>query len=246
MYRPIKDGIDKNARLVSYIEEIPPKKLADYVHCFWELKTLKALEEDFLYHVLPDACVNILLDQKNIDVAAVTALQSEHKKLNLGKEFHYIGVQFLPGVWRGNPSEIQDDLVNSTYMGELDLREVNLSLSSCDFTSKQEILAQYVLGLADKGFVQENKMISKLLKNLDNIRSVSDMSDLLDVSSRQLQRKIKKDIGVSPHDFLKILRIHLSFEEHYLDYYSDQSHFIHSFKKITGYTPKKYSKKFDV
>jgi len=28
--------------------------------------------------------------------------------------------------------------------------------------------------------------------------------------------------------------------------YADQSHFIHSFRKATGYTPGKYSRKFDV
>lgn len=246
MYYPMKDGIDKNARLVSYLEESPAETLSDYVHCFWELKTLEPLEDDFIYHVLPDACVNILLDQVSIDIAAITALQTEHKKLNLGKEFHYVGVQLLPGVWKGNPLEIRSDLVDSAYDGELSLKQVNLELLDLEFKSKQKKLTQFILDLVNSGFVVQNKLIATILSKLDDIRSVSDMSELSGLSSRQLQRKIKEDIGISPHDFLKILRIHQSFAQHYLDYYSDQSHFIHSFKKITGYTPNKFSKKFNV
>jgi YesN/AraC family two-component response regulator len=43
-----------------------------------------------------------------------------------------------------------------------------------------------------------------------------------------------------------VLRMQQSFKQHYLDLYADQSHFIHSFRKITGYTPAKYVNKFDV
>ncbi len=63
MYNPVKDGIEKTVKSVIYAEEHPPMHLSELVHCFWELKTETDLPEDFCYHVIPDACVNILLNQ---------------------------------------------------------------------------------------------------------------------------------------------------------------------------------------
>ena len=94
--------------------------------------------------------------------------------------------------------------------------------------------------------IEINIVTAKILESIDDIYTVADMALIASISARQLQRKLKKTLGLSPHDFLKILRIQQSFREHYLTYYTDQSHFIHSFRKITGYTPKIYNKKFDV
>ncbi len=246
MYNPIKDGIDKSVRLVSYIEESPPSDLLDYVHCFWELKTLKPLNENFVYHILPDACVNLLFDQSSVNIAAITALQMNHKKLDLGKQFHYVGVQLIPGVWNGDPSEIKSDLVDSPYLGELSLVEVNKKLLNLNFNLQKDILSKFVFELIDKQLIRNNELIAEILKNFDDIQSISDIAGITGLSTRQLQRRIKEALGITPHDFLKILRVHQSFKHHYLDYYTDQSHFIHSFRKITGFTPDKYNKKFDV
>lgn len=57
---------------------------------------------------------------------------------------------------------------------------------------------------------------------------------------------LKSATGFTPHDLLKVLRMQQSFRRHYLDYFADQSHYIHSFRKLTGYTPTKYRAKFDV
>ena len=63
MYDPIKDGVDKTVQSVRYTEASPPASLSDLVHSFWELKTDSELPNDFHLHALPDACVNILLNQ---------------------------------------------------------------------------------------------------------------------------------------------------------------------------------------
>lgn len=68
MYDPVKDGVEKSVQSVSYIEAAPPDELADLVHCFWELKTETDLDEDFTLHALPDACVNIMFNQRDTDI----------------------------------------------------------------------------------------------------------------------------------------------------------------------------------
>ena len=91
-----------------------------------------------------------------------------------------------------------------------------------------------------------NVVTEKILTNIDDIHTVADMAAVTGVSPRQLQRMLKQTTGFSPHDLLKVLRLQQSFKQHYLELYADQSHFIHSFRKITGYTPAKYANKFDV
>jgi hypothetical protein len=101
MYSPIQDGIEKAVQFVQYTEAKPPGNLSEFVHCFWELKTAVALPDDFCLHALPDACVNLLFNQLDTQIAGVTALKTTFTVLNLGKLFHYVGIQFYPGVWQG-------------------------------------------------------------------------------------------------------------------------------------------------
>jgi AraC-like DNA-binding protein len=246
MYDPIKDGVEKSALAVRYAVEKPPAHLADFVHCYWELKTESELADDFNLHAMPDACVNILFNQVDTQIAGVTALRTKYEVLNLGKSFHYVGIQLLPGVWRGNPHEIADQFVGEPYAGELPLVVTSKALAQRDFLGKQEVMSHLVEQFVAAELVTSNPVAAKILIKLDEIHTVADMATVAGLSPRQLQRTLKQTTGFSPHDLLKVLRIQKSFKQHYLDLYADQSHFIHSFRKITGYTPTKYIDKFDV
>ncbi len=246
MYDPIKDGIDKASGDVRYSVDRPTEALSGLVHCYWELKTESVLAEDFLLHAMPDACVNILFNQMDTDIAGVTALRTTHEVLNLGKSFHYVGIQLLPGVWQGNPQEIAHQFVGTAYAGDLPLVATSRKMHSCDFPSKQVHMSELVRWFVGVGLVVSNPVTQKILAQLDDIRTVTDMAAVACLSARQLQRTLKQTTGFSPHDLLKVLRIQQSFKRHYLDLYADQSHYIHSFRKVTGYTPSKFTDKFDV
>lgn len=246
MYDPIKDGVDKSVQSVRYTEARPPDNLSELVHSFWELRTEVKLSDDFCLHALPDACVNILFNQTDIRVAGVTALRTTYEVLNLGKEFHYVGIQFLPGVWQGNQNETTDSFVGTPYIGDLPLIAKSKELARLDFSAKQPVFSELVYQLIVQKQVAVNTVTATILSNIDTIQSVADMAAATNMSPRQLQRILKKTTGFSPHDLLKVLRLQQSFKQHYLDTYTDQSHFIHSFRKITGYTPAQYYRKFDV
>lgn len=246
MYDPIKDGVDKTVKSVSYTEEKPQGGLSEYVHSFWELKTDEKLPDDFCLHALPDACVNILFNQVDTRIAGVTALRTTYEVLNLGKEFHYVGIQFLPGVWQGDQNETTDSFVGTPYVGDLPLIKSSKQLAKVNFPGKQPIFSDLVNHLIKQKQVAINHVTATILVNIDTIHTVADMATATDMSARQLQRILKRSTGFSPHDFLKVIRLQQSFKQHYLDTYTDQSHFIHSFRKITGYTPAQYFQKFDV
>lgn len=246
MYSPVQDGIEKTVQSVRYTEAKPPSNLSGLVHCFWELKTDTALSDDFCLHALPDACVNILFNQADTKIAGITALRTTFEVLNLGKTFHYVGIQFLPGVWQGNRDEIVDSFVGTPYLGNLPLIETSSQLAKLDFFAKQSVLSELVQRLIDEKVAAANTVTEKILTNIDDIHTVADMAAVTAMSPRQLQRTLKRTTGFSPHDLLKVLRLQQSFRQHYLESYTDQSHFIHSFRNITGYTPASYANKFDV
>jgi AraC-like DNA-binding protein len=246
MYNPVKDGIEKTTQSVRYTEANPPSDLSELIHCFWELKTDKELPDNFHLHVLPDACVNVLFNLHDTSIAAITALQTTYEVLNLGKTFHYVGIQLLPGVWQGNRAEIFDGFVDTPYAGRLPLVETSIVLATLDFSAQQKVLAELVRELIDEKLVVANPVTAKILTNVQSIHTVADMAELTKMSPRQLQRTLKQTTGFSPHDLLKVLRLQYSFGRDYQAAYTDQSHFIHSFRKITGYTPAAYAKRFDV
>jgi AraC-like DNA-binding protein len=246
MYSPVKDGIKKAITEVEYIEIAPPIHLSNLVHCYWELKTHIHLSQNFSLEAIPDACVNIFFNMHNTSVAAVTMLDTKTKSLNLWKMFHYVGIQFVPWVWRGEYKEIRKEYVDNSYGGPLDLIEVAQKLVKVDFKKKQEIFTMYVEYLYQKGIISENKVILKILRHLNEIKRVSDMAKFSGFSTRHLLRIFKESIHLSPSEFLKIVRFQKSLRWSYLSHYTDQAHFIHSFKDITGKTPKRFLENFYV
>lgn len=246
MYTPALDGFSVRASAVRYTACPPPEDLSDVVHCFWDLRTLATLPQDFLYHALPDACVNLLFNLVDTEIAGVTALHTQATTLNLGPTFHYAGVQFYPGAWQGDRTEILDRYVGTPYRGALPLVETGRRLQGLAFVDMVSVLAEQVRWCMAHGHARANALTARILSNLDAIRSVADMAALLQLSTRQLQRTLRQLTGFAPHDLLKVLRVQQSFQKHYLDLYADQAHYTHAFRRATGYTPEQYRKRFRV
>jgi AraC-like DNA-binding protein len=246
MFTPATDGFSVRGSAVRYTEQPSTDDLSEVVHCFWELRTQSRLSEDFQYLALPDACVNLLLNLSDVSVAGITALHTEATTLNLGRTFHYVGVQLYPGVWRGNRSEVLGGYVGEPYRGRLPLVETSRRLVGLELADMVPILADLVRWCLARGYAELNATTACLLCNLDDIRSVADMAATLGLSTRQLQRTIPRLTGFAPHNLLKVLRLQQSFRRHYLDLYADQAHFTHCFKRATGYTPGQYRQRFGV
>lgn len=246
MYDPVKDGVAKTVESVVYTEASPPPALGDLVHCFWELRTERELDEDFTLHAMPDACVNLLLDQRDTRIAGVTQLHTTHTTLDLGRSFHYVGIQLFPGVWRGDPDAAVDHFVGEPYEGDLPLVQAGEAAAQFDFEGKTAVFSELVETLIEADLITPNPVAAAILTRLDEITNVADMAEVAALSPRQLQRTLKATTGFTPHDLLKVLRLQQSFRQDYLLLFVDQSHFTHSFRKATGYTPGRFNKTFDV
>ncbi|MCK0095663.1 AraC family transcriptional regulator [Yoonia sp. F2084L] len=246
MYDPKGNGKDKSVDTVQFVEAEPPAHLQGIVHRFLELKTAAPLPADYRFHALPDACTYVVFDQDDRRINGVSKLRATSEEFNLGRSFHFVNIRFLPGVWQNPAEQLSHGQVDQPYVGDLPLRAVNDDLAGRDFAEQYSILTAFADWLVHRQMVAVNPVTAKIFAHLDDIASVADMAEAAGISARQLQRTLKRTTGFAPHDFLKVLRLQQSLNGEDTWSYADQSHFIHSFRKATGYTPGKYSRKFDV
>jgi AraC-like DNA-binding protein len=246
MYDPKGNSKERAIETVQFVEAEPPAHLQSFVHRFLELRTTKPLMDDYRFHALPDACTYLIFDQRNVEIAGLTRLQASAEELNLKKEFHFVNIRFLPGVWQQDRIKADYGLIESGYQGALPLISLNEDLIGQDFEAQQSILCEYVEQLIKADLVIANPVAERIFQHIGDIHSVANMAKISNLSTRQLQRVLKRTTGFAPHDFLKILRLQQSIRGEPSLSYADQSHFIHAFRKATGYTPGQYSKKFDV
>lgn len=246
MYDPKGNSKDKAVPSVHFSEAEPPSHLRGIVHRFLELRTDGPLPEDYRFHALPDACTYIVFDQLTPEIAGVARLRASSEEFNLGRHFHFVNIRFLPGVWPSDQEPVFYGLVDRPYTGDLPLARINQGLANRDFVTQQGILSALVDTLVARKLVVINPFTERIFQCLDDITSVADMAEVTNLSARQLQRKLKQTTGFAPHDFLKVLRLQQALNGSDTWSYADQSHFIHSFRKATGYTPGKFSRKYDV
>ena len=246
MYDPKGNGKEKSVDAVQFTELEPPVHLRGIVHRFLELNTDGMLAQDYRFHALPDACTYIVFDQHDKRVAGVSKLRAESEEFNLGRNFHFVNIRFLPGVWQSSLDQVAYGMVEAPYDGALPLCEVNQQITGAGLADHIPALTALVDTLVKDGVVQHNPVTEAIFRHLDDLYTVSDMAEAAGLSPRQLQRTLKRTTGFSPHGFLKVLRLQMSLNGNDTWSYADQSHFIHSFRRATGYTPGKYARKFDV
>jgi len=120
-----------------------------------------------------------------------------------------------------------------------------------------EILAGYFNQLLQNASANPDyriKLAINLILKTNGAVSIKELRERLSVTERTFERQFVKEIGVTPKQFAKIIQF--SFSRKHLtdsDYFNlteisfksgfaDQSHFIRSFKRYTGKTPKEFLK----
>lgn len=118
------------------------------------------------------------------------------------------------------------------------------------------LINKYVLGLAakSKNDVQVIKYATeKIVQNPDKDALIKVQKELY-ITERTFQRMFENNIGVSPNQYRRIAQFNAAFEQLnrrqfsslsdivFKNNYSDQSHFIRTFKEFTNLTPKEYLK----
>lgn len=230
MYRPRQIGIPAALHDgVLYTEHTPPKNLNKIVFYTWELRATQLLNQDCQYLVLPDICTDIIFDLQAThpnNTAFVMTSGNNAVSINLGRSFHFVGIRFLPGV-------VPKDM---TITGAEHLLQNQLSKTVA--TDRQVLLHNYIVSLLTQGRITASQLFYRILQRVDHATKVGDLEKISGYSDRHLRRVFIEQTGLSPSNFLKVLRFQHTLDSTAESSYADQSHLIKEYKRITGFTPR--------
>jgi len=241
---------------VKLTEFKPHSKLASFIDAYWDITCDEGVTS--INKVLPDGCVDIIMNvgEDFRDESEGVVLQSEKaylggaitrfKEAKTVRETHLIGVRFKPSAF-------------SYFYAFSSLHEVTNNIVELSNDLVPDISAfSNDISVAFDSFYY-NKLIQpkhSLMPVLENINkhngdvTVYELADRHCTTVRQLERNFKYHIGLSPKEFINIVRYKfaqqlilarhpkrtladIAFESGYYD----QAHLSNEIKKYTGVLP---------
>jgi AraC-like DNA-binding protein len=167
----------------------------------------------------------------------------------------------LYSLFRLQAKELTDrsvDLSLSGYAREISLKEQLLNETSLD--RRLQKLNDYIFALSERINTDAGKGIlfaTQTIRDGRGLITLKNIQDELKITERTFQRWFEFHVGLSPRMFNRICRFHTAFQQlnqqqfaHLSDIaydngYTDQSHFIRTFREFTNCTPKEYVKNVD-
>jgi len=254
-FSPSQPSVSVSNKSVSYREHIPRTELQPFIYCYWQLKTTCALDNPYQYRVVSDGCIDIFFNTAKPDESFVMGLSNDFTMFDLGHEFNYIGIRFLPSIF-SQLFDVDASILTNTYMPLADLnKDMAYHISS---STHSGVTLHQLAELFDHHFYNKISNLSldldmrfyeALLAIVKSHGCVEIKNIKTGLSERQLRNIFKYFIGESPKKFSKIVRFqHLlkskpslkSLRNNKIFYesgYFDQSHFIRDFKKLYGLSP---------
>ncbi len=164
-------------------------------------------------------------------------------------------VRILLGV---DAKVLNDDCYDLKLVENVDTQRTLIKLRETEEESELvEILADYFNELLQNASLNPDyriKLAINLILKTNGVISIKEIRNRLSVNERTLERHFLKEIGVTPKQFAKIIQFSSSMKQmteadyvnltdiSYDSGFADQSHFIRSFKRYTGKTPREFQK----
>lgn len=255
---PIQPSLNPFGEDVRYIEFTPATQLSNFIYCYWQLRTVRPLNTPFIYRVVADGCIDILLELNSPDQNFITGLSTSYIEFPLDQQFNYLGIRFfpaaLPQLFALDASELTNRFEQISHVIPKTAQYLERHLHA-GLTQEQakEVLDRYFLRVlagidleVDGRFYEAMEII---LQNRGNVSVEKDLDTGL--SARQLRRLFQFYVGDTSKIFSKIVRFQNilyakpsaeSLRNNKLFYtlgYYDQSHFIKEFKTYFGKSPSK-------
>lgn len=251
MYYPkqIPYLLDKNFQDYIQYTEYNLKELEAYCICLWLIKTKKKTEKTIYNPILPDACIDLIIDFEEKEIF-FSGFSKQTELFPLNRNTDYLGARLKPGVFyqlfHVKADQIMDKKFPFTAIeSENDL--INI-LKTDKLEKRIEMLKKYLVNKFKTISSIETIHLVELLYESPKEQSVIKIANDFNYNRRHLVRLFKTTYGISPKVLLNILRLHLclnllleekaSLTEIALTCgFYDQAHFIKEIKKYTGISP---------
>ncbi|MDR6554394.1 AraC family transcriptional regulator [Paenibacillus qinlingensis] len=235
----------------------PAEDVAYFVRHYWVVKWDLAGEDPYTQHVIPNPCVNLVVEQGKTAIFGPGKEKYGHRLEGQGSVF---GVKFKPGGFYPFVQEnVSSMLNNALCIGDVfdtDPRVLEEKVFSHSDDERNVSLVENMirskLPAQDEQVIVVNQIVDYVYEQPE-ITKVDAICEHFRMNIRTLQRLFDQYVGVSPKWVIKIARIQSAAEttdgndthnwaKLSMDLgYHDQSHFIKDFKSILGQTPEEYA-----
>ncbi|KQX50198.1 AraC family transcriptional regulator [Paenibacillus sp. Root444D2] len=236
----------------------PSEDLAYFIRHYWIVRWDLTDQEPYLQHVIPNPCVNLLVEPGRTAIYGPGKEKYGHYLQGQGCVF---GVKFKPGGFYPFLKQPISDLLNNPMsvqsIFDIDPRRLETDV----FAQKEEhLMVSHIEQLIRPKLPEQDEQVVFINQIIDHINQKPDLTKVdtlcnyFHVNKRTLQRLFDHYVGVSPKWVIKLARIQNAAETTDLSRrhnwsklsmdlgYHDQSHFIKDFKSIIGQTPDEYAR----
>ena len=247
--------------------------MSPFVDCYWEGVFNLNAQQDAAFRMVPNACLEMIIHLDDVkchlpnangwaqtpDYMLIGLLTSAQQVRFIGK-VPVFTIRFKPEalyhLFRVEGTEVRDRYVDTDALLDSKFRELAHRIREADTMERRITLAEHFL----RNIVSYRKpepdyviRAAELMRQTYTV-NIKDIAGEVCISQRQLERKFREVMGVSPKQYLHLTRINkvvrLLQKQYPLDLtsvayhcgYFDQAHFIKDFKRITGYNPSIYSR----
>lgn len=241
-----------------YQEIKPPAALQHLVRFFWVLEYNGGSQFPVQYKLLAEGFPGLVFFYKN-QYGAINGQTTEHRSFSMTGNFKMMGVYLypyaLPLLYKIPSHEFTHQHIHLHELCKNEFAELQERiLGAVTDVEGINILSDYlyqksirIAGASDKF----HQCILHVIDHGGNVE-VDRLAQHAGISNRQLERKFRASVGLSPKVYSRLMRFHASLrfiksdtmksltDIAYAAGYFDQSHFIREFKAFAGLSPGEY------
>jgi AraC-like DNA-binding protein len=250
----------------------PSNVLAPYIKRYWAIENTLDKGETCVQRIIPTGFTELLLyftprpqilNGKGFlsDNAALYGHHNDFYDMELSGELSVFSIVFQPQglmqFFKFPLHEIYNQNVPLRYISGQTGRDLEEQMSETTaFHQRVSIAESYLCNLLKNSYTdfefRRINHIAELIKRTNGNITVSQLVSEACLSRKQFERVFSGHIGISPKQYLKIIRFQFAIfqKQRNADLnltalscesgYFDQSHFIHDFKSLCGLTPKQF------
>ncbi|WP_108866338.1 helix-turn-helix domain-containing protein [Aquimarina aquimarini] len=230
-------SVDSHTNIPLYADGYPGIMFQQAENGFFMLPKKKKLSELFLY--------GQTIRPISLDV------RGQHSYVVV--QLYPFASKYLLGV---DPRILNEDCYDLLQIHYIAIENYRLRLINAqDIEEQVQIILELMLQLIQSNQVTDNDKIEKAISIIIDCQGQIKIKDILDqiyMTERTFERNFMSNVGLTPKQFAKIIQFQSSINkltqsryDSLLDIgldsgFSDQSHFIRTFKRYTGQTPSYY------
>lgn len=256
----------------------PSLWLSSYVKSYWTLENCLSADEEHIQRIIPNGLAELVFylhgkpesldSSKSIsETSIITGQLKEYYDVKVRGDVSIFSITFQPNglakFFDIPQSEFFNQNVALKYVlkDEVDKLQTDL-YEAKTFYQKVKIAEEFLLSRLTQCKEKYNyERIDSSIKRINKTMGIVKVNDLASeacYSRKQFERCFSNIVGVSPKQFLKIVRFQNALNEMslnknmkiteltYLCGYYDQSHITSDFHKLSGMTPRQYLKELEI